>query len=102
MKTFLALIVAGIAGLSSVSLADSQAPKPVPYPMQTCFISGDKLGEMGKPVVFTYQGQEIKLCCKDCKKKFDANPAQYMKQFEAAKKKAAKDSSTMDPNLKKN
>jgi YHS domain-containing protein len=50
-----------------------------PYKPNTCIVSGDKLGEMGKPVVFTYQGQEIKLCCKDCRKDFDKDPAKYLK-----------------------
>ena len=40
---------------------------------------------MGKPYVFTYEGQEVQLCCKDCKKKFDKDPATYMKKLEAAK-----------------
>ncbi len=49
------------------------------YPLKTCLVSGDKLGEDGeKPVVFDYQGQEIKLCCESCKPKFDKNPAKYL------------------------
>ena len=54
-----------------------------PYPLDTCIVSGEKLNEMGKPFVFIYQGQEIKLCCKDCKKKFDKEPAKYLKKLEA-------------------
>jgi len=53
-----------------------------PYPLDTCIVSGEKLGEMGKPVVFVYQGQEIKLCCKSCKPKFDKEPAKYLKKLE--------------------
>ncbi len=52
------------------------------YPLKTCIVSGDPLGEMGKPVVFVYQNQEIKLCCKDCRKDFDADPAKYLKKLE--------------------
>lgn len=52
-----------------------------PYKPGTCVVSGDKLGEMGKPVVFTYQGQEIKLCCKACRKDFDKDPAKYLKKL---------------------
>ena len=40
---------------------------------------------MGKPYVFTYEGQEVQLCCKDCKKDFDKDPAKYIKKIEAAK-----------------
>jgi len=67
--------------------ATDAAPKH--YPLQTCFISGDKLGEMGKPVVFIYEGQEIKFCCRECKKEFQKNPAEGMKKFNAAVAKAA-------------
>ena len=53
-----------------------------PYPLTTCIVSDDKLGEMGKPVVFVHEGQEIKLCCKDCRKDFDKDPAKYLKKLE--------------------
>jgi hypothetical protein len=33
---------------------------------------------MGKPITKGYNGQEIKLCCKPCIKKFDANSAKYL------------------------
>ena len=45
-----------------------------PYPLATCPVSGDKLGEMGKPYTFVYQdkakniNQEIKLCCSGVQK----------------------------------
>ena len=62
-----------------------------PYPLKTCIVSDEKLGgDMGKPYVFAYEGQEIKLCCKDCKKKFDKDPAKYIKKLADAQK-AAKD-----------
>ena len=66
------------------------APKVKPYTLKTCIVSGEALGgAMGDPYVFTYKGQEIKMCCKDCRKDFDKNPAKYMKKLEAAQKKAA-------------
>jgi YHS domain-containing protein len=37
---------------------------------------------MGKPVVFVREGQEIKLCCKDCRDDFDKDPATYLKKLE--------------------
>lgn len=49
-----------------------------PYPLQICPVSSEKLGSMGDPVVFGYQGQEIKLCCNNCRKDFDAGPAKYL------------------------
>lgn len=49
-----------------------------PYPLDKCIVSDEKLGEEGKPVVFIHEGQEIKLCCRDCRKDFDANPAKFL------------------------
>lgn len=46
--------------------------------MTTCVVSGEALDSMGKPYVFTYEGQEVQLCCMDCKKTFDKNPEEYM------------------------
>ncbi len=57
------------------------APKVKPYPLDTCLVSGEKLGEMGKPVVFTHEGQEIKVCCKPCKPKFLKDPAKYLEKL---------------------
>jgi YHS domain-containing protein len=70
--------------------ATPHAPPPRPDLLPTCPVSGDKLGEMGKPLIFVYQGQEVKLCCPDCKTDFDKNPKKYMKLIRAADKKQAK------------
>ena len=51
----------------------------IPDLLKTCPVSGDKLGEMGAPYVFSYKGQEVKLCCKGCKKDFDKDPEKYIK-----------------------
>lgn len=65
--------------------ADSPAK---PDLLTTCPVSGEKLGEMGKPLVFTYQCQEVKLCCSHCKKDFDKNPEKYLAIIRAADKSA--------------
>ena len=75
---------APFAGLA----ADKQKAKP--YTLKTCAVSGEKLGEMGKPYVFTHEGREIKLCCKDCYKDFKKEPAKYVKKIEEAEAKAKK------------
>jgi YHS domain-containing protein len=62
------------------------ATPPKPDLLATCPVSGDKLGDMGKPYVFAYKGQEVKLCCPDCKADFDKNPDKYMKMIRAADK----------------
>lgn len=60
---------------ASIEAADTAAK---PYPLDRCIVSDEKLGEMGPPVIFVYQNQEIKLCCKDCRKDFDAQPEKYL------------------------
>ena len=49
-----------------------------PYPLEICVVSGEKLGSMGEPIVLEYQGQQIKLCCKNCKPDFEKEPAKFM------------------------
>lgn len=62
-------------------------PKEVkPYPLKTCVVSDEKLGEHGKPYVFTNNNQEVKLCCKDCLKDFKKDSAKYTKKIEEAQK----------------
>lgn len=60
--------------------------KAKPDLLTTCPVSGDKLGDMAPPYVFTYKGQEVKLCCKSCKKDFDKNPEKYIAKIRAADK----------------
>jgi YHS domain-containing protein len=98
--------LAGVAGLSAIFLATvlvvhaqdtttnaapatASAGKPVPYPLDYCVVSGDKLGgDMGDPVTFIYTNngvnQEIKFCCPMCKPKFLKDPDKYMKVIRAA------------------
>jgi YHS domain-containing protein len=89
--TALAISILGgpFMALAGDQPADSKA-KVKPYTLKTCVISGDKLGEMGKPYVFEYKGREVKLCCKNCLKDFNQNPAKYVKQIEEAEAKAKK------------
>src|SRR5262249_46364311 len=92
MKSLKILQKSAVTGLALLVLTalvanaeDKKAP-PTPDKLTTCPVSGDKLGEMDKPFVFEYKGHEVKLCCKDCKKDFDKDPAKYMKKIEAADK----------------
>jgi YHS domain-containing protein len=63
------------------------AAEAKPYKLDKCIVTDEKLGEMGKPFVFEYKGQEVKLCCKSCKKDFDKEPEKFMKKLEGAEKK---------------
>ena len=86
-----ALLTGLAAGTLSLRAADqNKQAKPRPYPLDKCLVSGEKLGDHGKPYVFTHEGQEIKLCCEDCLKDFKQNPAKHMKAIAAAQKKEKK------------
>ena len=77
---FLASPFATLAGDTN----SAAATPPKPDKLTTCPVSGEKLDEMGKPYVFTYKGQEVKLRCPGCKKDFDKDPARYLKKIRAA------------------
>lgn len=73
MKTLILLI----AAIGTTALGAD----PKPYPLTTCIVSGEKLGEMGKPVVIIKDGQEVKLCCKSCIKDFEKEPEKFLKEI---------------------
>ncbi len=79
-----AFLAAPLAAFAAEAKKDSNAK---PYPLTTCVVSGEKLGEMGEAYTFEKDGQEIKLCCKSCLKDFNKNPAKYMKKIAEAQKK---------------
>jgi YHS domain-containing protein len=89
LRTLIAatLVISFLAPLSGLA-ADKKADKAKPYPLKTCVVSDEKLGEMGDPYVFTHEGREIKLCCKSCLKDFKKEPAKYIKKIEEAEAKA--------------
>lgn len=83
--TLAAFIPFGRAGDTNVVKAATDAvAKPKPDLLTTCPVSGEKLGEMSKPYVFIYKGQEVKLCCPDCRADFMKNPSKYLKKIQDA------------------
>jgi len=79
MKKLFALI---ITSLCLICQADDKLPPSVkPYPLDYCVVSSEKLGSMGQPVVFIFENQEIKLCCKECRKDFDADPKKFLEKI---------------------
>jgi hypothetical protein len=75
------------ATLASTALAADSVP-PAPDLLKSCPVSGEKLDAgMGKPVVFIYKNQEVKLCCKSCKKDFDKDPDKFLVKIRSADKK---------------
>ena len=53
------------------------------YPITKCVVSGEDLGD--KPYVFVHNGQQVKLCCKDCLADFKKDPAKYLSKLNAPK-----------------
>ena len=99
---FLLALLCGSAGCFAEDVKPDESKKPdaaptekkavAPYPLKTCIVSGEELGgDMGKPVLMEYKGRTIQLCCKDCVKKFNAEPEKYIKVLDEAEKKAKED-----------
>jgi hypothetical protein len=86
-KTILAAVLGlAIVGGPLAGVAADKKAKVKPYPLKTCVVSGEKLGEMGDTYVFEHSGREIKLCCKNCLKDFNKAPGKYVKKLEQAEK----------------
>ncbi len=95
MSQFLTVLFALTLGASALIAADTapaaEAVKPKPYTLDTCIVSGDKIGSMGDAIVVVRDGREIKFCCKGCIADFDKDPAKFLAKIAAAEKvKAAK------------
>ncbi len=93
LKKTAAVILAGACLLTpwmGLSAESKKAAKAKPYPLTTCLVSDEKLGEMGEPYVFEHEGQEVKMCCKACLKDFKKNPAKYLKKISDARAKEKK------------
>ena len=56
-----------------------------PYPLKTCIVTDEKLGDHGKPYSFVHEGQEIQLCCDGCLEDFKKEPAKYLSKLNAKK-----------------
>jgi hypothetical protein len=106
--TLISVATLGFAAGSALAQSDRQnaaqpeAKQPAkasqhigdPYTLDTCPISGKKLGAMGDPVVKVYDGREIRFCCSNCPEKFEKDlPASLAKVDE----KIIKDQATLYP-----
>jgi hypothetical protein len=90
-KLSIALLAAGLLTVPTLArAADSakSAKAAKPYPLETCAVSGEKLGgDMGEPFVLVHKDQEVQLCCKSCQKDFDKGVAKIMAKITEANKK---------------
>ncbi len=57
--------------------------KSDPYTLDTCAVSGGKLGEMGEVITKVVNGREVKFCCGGCPAKYEADPAKYNAKIDA-------------------
>lgn len=51
------------------------------YPLDTCVVTGQKLGSMGEPVERTAGGQLVRFCCAGCFYAFDTDPGKYLSKL---------------------
>lgn len=59
------------------------------YPLDTCVVSGAKLGKMGEPYVHTTEeGREVRFCCKGCLPTFKKSPGKFLEKIRAAEAKS--------------
>ncbi len=88
-----------IAAALAVTLCSARAgeQKKDTYPLTTCVVSGEKLGEMGEPYIFQYEGREVRFCCKKCRKDFLKEPATYLKKIDDATAKTTATAPTPAP-----
>jgi hypothetical protein len=76
----IAVVVLTIAGCGSGD-EPSGTPEVKPYPLDTCLVSGEKLGSMGEPVRIVHNGQEIKFCCAGCQPEFEVDPEKFLSEL---------------------
>lgn len=69
------------------ALGTPKAPyvgKPELYPLTTCVVSGEPLGE--DAVTFLAAGRTFKTCCDKCRAKVEKSPVEFAKKLDAAAK----------------
>lgn len=75
------------AFITNTAFAGEAAGVPKDYPLKTCLVSDEKLGEHGKPVKVTADGTDIWLCCKSCVKDVNKDPKKFAKMVRDAQAK---------------
>jgi len=86
------LLTLSLALAAGIAFGEDAKPaaKVVPYPLDTCAVSGEKLGEMCEAVTKVYDGREVKFCCDKCVPKFEKDKAKYLKAIDEKAAAAAK------------
>lgn len=84
-----AFVLAAMRG-DEPGAADAHAANPEkeakadPYLLDTCPVSGQKLGSMGEPLIKTIEGREVRFCCGGCVGRFEADTAKYFTEMDKA------------------
>lgn len=82
--TFAAVLLAALVAVPALG-AEEGAQKERPYPLTTCVVSGEDLGSMDDAIIIQHEGREVRLCCRNCVRKFQKDPARYMAKLDAAR-----------------
>ncbi len=81
----------GIATKDDAALVEKQKAA---YPVDTCVVTGKKLGEHGEPVEYLYKGRLVRFCCAGCIASFEKDPAKYLGTLDEAAKAKEKAGAT--------
>jgi YHS domain-containing protein len=73
--------------LAQIDQAVAAAQLPT-YPLETCVVSGEELGGMGDTINYVYGTTLVRLCCKGCIRRFEAEPQKYLAKLTAAYKES--------------
>lgn len=82
--------VAGKVGETAAAMAVIEKPSAEqlaaakPYTLDTCVVSGEKLGGMGEPVVLLVGDQQVKMCCDHCLPDLKKDPAKFVAKLTVA------------------
>ncbi len=76
----------GKTGIAAKEDADLVAQQKAAYALDTCVVTGKKLGEHGEPVEYLYKGRLVRFCCAGCIAGFEKDPAKYLAKLDEAAK----------------
>jgi YHS domain-containing protein len=95
LVSILALTGATLSVAMKATPAAADAFGGDPYPLDTCPVSGEKLGADAVNTVLSgmkdknLDGTQVKFCCAKCEASFKADPAKYLAKMDEAIAKAA-------------
>jgi len=86
-KIIVGMMAVLVLGVSAGWAQEAKAPGPsqmsnaqlIEVGNKICPVSGNKVGEMGPPIKYIYNGKVYNLCCPMCIKSFKGNPEKYSK-----------------------